>query len=210
MLHDYLWSFVLNWFKNQSNFISLHEFDIVLTNAFLLKQINSSSLSIFASKFTCEIFESSTIFTLIVSIASHEQQTSNRCQWCQLNYENYYSHRLKYSSCVVRNQQAYEFALQFLEENACEIFENSIFFTLTISFASQEQQEQQKSNALKIAKKIKFNVVKNIKRIKSKALKAKKIAKSRSTFQDIDIFDSTFTCENRRFSEFANFLQHFQ
>ena len=78
------------------------------------------------------------------------------------------------------------------------------------SSASQKQREQQKSNALKIAKKIKFNAVKNAKRIKSKALKTEETAKSTSTFQDIDIFDSILTCENRQFNELAKFLQHFQ
>ena len=205
--------FALEWFNDQSKFIFLHEFDIALTNAFFFKQNNSSFLSIFASKSTYEIFENSTNFILIVStVSSKEQQklkisTSNRCQWCQLNYEIYIIHRFQYFSCVARTQQTYEFVLQFFEKNACEIFENSIVFVLIFSFVSQKQQ---KSNALKIAKKTKFNAIKNVKRVKSKTLKTKKVAKSTSTFQDIDIFDSTFTCEDRKFSEFAKFLQHFQ
>ena len=40
--------------------------------------------------------------------------------------------------------------------------------------------------------------------------KLKKVVKSTSTFQDIDIFDSIFTCQNRKFNEFAKFLQYFQ
>ena len=65
LLQNCLMSFALNWFKNQSKFISLHDFDIVLTNAFFFKQINSSSRSISASKSICEIFESSTSSALI-------------------------------------------------------------------------------------------------------------------------------------------------
>ena len=207
---------VFEWFNDQSKFTFLYEFDITLTNAFLLKQNNSSFFSILASESTCEIFENSTNFTLIVSIASSisskKQQKlkvsiSKCCQWCQSNYENYYSHRLQYFSCNVRNQQTYESALQFLEKKICEIFENLAIFALIISFVSSAQQ---KSNVLKIAKKTKFNAVKNVKRVKSKVLKAEEIAKSTSTLQNIDIFDSTFTCENRQFSEFVKFLQHFQ
>ena len=52
--------------------------------------------------------------------------------------------------------------------------------------------------------------MKNAKRIKSKALKAEEIAKSTLTLQDIDIFDLILTCEDRQFSEFEKFLQHFQ
>ena len=65
--------FVFEWFNDQSKFIFLHEFDIVLTNAFLFKQNNNSFFSIFASKSTYETFENSTNFTLIVSIASSKK-----------------------------------------------------------------------------------------------------------------------------------------
>ena len=174
-------------------------------------------------KSTCEIFESSTISVLIassISFASQKQQTqqklkssSNRCQWCQLNYDFWNSHRFQYFSCAAQNQQAYEFALQFLEKQINENIEKSAVFVssvLIISSAQQKQQKQQKSNALKIAKKIKINAVKNAKRVKSKTIKAEKVAKLTSEFQNIDIFDSTLTCENRRFSEIAKFLQHLQ
>ena len=205
--------FAFEWFNDQSKFIFLYEFDIVLTNAFFFKQDNNSSFSFFAFESTCEILENSTNFILIVSIvssiSSKKQQKlkisiSKCCQWCQSDYENYYSHRFQYFSCNVRNQQTYESILQFLEKKICEIFENLTVFALIISFA------QQKSNVLKIAKKIKFNAIKNVKRIKSKILKAEKIAKSTSTFQNIDIFDSILTCENRQFNEFVKFLQHLQ
>ena len=208
--------FAFEWFNDQSKFTFLYEFDITLTNAFSFKQDNNSFLSIFAFESTCEIFESSTNFTLIVSIvssiSSKKQQKlkisiSKCCQWCQSNYENYYSHRFQYFSCNVRNQQAYESVLQFLEKKICENSENLTIFVLIISSVSSAQQ---KSNALKIAKKTKFNAIKNAKRIKSKTLKAEKVAKSTSTFQDIDILDSILTCENRQFSEFVKFLQHFQ
>ena len=103
---------------------------------------------------------------------------SNRCQWCQLNYEIYIIHRFQYFSCAVRTQQAYEFVFQFFEKKTCEIFECLIDFVLIISSVSQKQQKQQKSNILKIAKKTKFNAIKNVKRIKSKTLKTKKTTKS--------------------------------
>ena len=208
--------FALEWFNDQSKFTFLYEFDIVLTNAFLFKQNNNSFFSIFVFESTCEIFENSTNSILIVSIvsfiSSKKQQKlkisiSKCCQWCQSDYENYYSYRFQYFSCNVRNQQAYESVLQFFEKKICEIFENLAVFALIISFVSFAQQ---KLNALKIAKKIKFNAIKNVKRIKSKTLKTEKVAKSTSTLQDIDIFDSIFTCENRQFSEFVKFLQHFQ
>ena len=205
--------FALEWFNDQSKFTFLYEFDIVLTNAFFFKQINSSSFSVSASEFTCEIFENLAVSTLIASTASQKQQTSKRCQWCQSDYENYYSHRLQYSSCNVLNQQAYESVLQFLEEKICETFESLAVFAViisSVSSASSVSFAQQKSNALKIAKKTKFNAIKNVKRIKSKTLKIKQVARSTSTVQDVDIFDSIFTCEHRRFNDFAKFLQHFQ
>ena len=173
LLHDCLMNFALNWFKSQSKFISLHDFDIVFTKTF------SSN-------------ESATNSTTSRKQLKFENSISNRCQWCHLIYEIWNSHRLQYSSCDVQNQQTYEFVLQFLEEYTNEIV------------------EQQKTNALKIAKKIKINAVKNAKRVKSKAIKVEKVAKSTSTIQNIDIFDSIFIYENRRFSEFARFLQHFQ
>ena len=173
LLHDCLMNFVLNWFKNQSKFISLHDFDIVFTK-------------IFSSN------ESATNSTTSRKQQKFENSISDRCQWCQLIYETWNSHRFQYFSCDAQNQQAYEFALQFLEEYTNEIV------------------EQQKANALKIAKKTKINAIKNVKRVKSKALKAEKTAKSISTIQNIDIFDSIFTCEDRQFSEFAKFLQYFQ
>ena len=37
LLHDCLMSFVLNWFKNQSKFISLHDFDIIFTKTFFFQ-----------------------------------------------------------------------------------------------------------------------------------------------------------------------------
>ena len=74
LLHDCLMSFALNWFKNQSKFISLHDFSITLTNAFSLEQINNSFFSISASDLTCEIFENSADFVLIVSIVSFVSQ----------------------------------------------------------------------------------------------------------------------------------------
>ena len=184
LLQDCLMNFALNWFKNQSKFISLHDFHIILTNAFFLEQINNSFFSIFASDLTSEIFENSTNFVLIVSIVSsvssvsQKQQKlkisiSNRCQWCQLNYKFWNSHRFQYFSCVAQNQQTYDFVLQFLEKHANEIIEK---LTISILFDFQKQQK----------------------------------LKSTSKFQNIDIFDSTFTYENRRFNEITNFLQHFQ
>ena len=211
MLIDCFWNFVFDWFKNQSNFIFLHKFDIVLTNAFFFKQNNSSFFSIFTSKSTREIFENSVdSFVLSRKQQKLKISISNRCQWCQLNYETYIIHRFQYFSCVARTQQAYEFVLQFLEKKTCEIFECSVDFVLTTSSVSQESQKQQKSNVLKIAKKTKFNAIKNVKRIKSKTLKAKEATKSTFIVQNVDIFDSILTCENRRFSDVAKFLQHFQ
>ena len=206
-----LWGPALDWFKNQPDFTSLHEFGIALTNAFPPKQDNSSSLSTLTPKSTRETSESSADSSAL----SREQQkleasTSNRCQWCQLDYETYIIHRFQYPSCAARTQQAYESALQFLEEEACETFECSADSALATPSASQEPQEQQESNALKIAKKTKFNAIKNAKRAKSKALKAKEAAKPAPTVQDVGIFDPTPTCEDRRFSDAAEFLQHLQ
>ena len=117
------------WFDDQSKFISLHDFDTVLTNAFfsfIFIALFNSFFSISASELICEIVEKST------------------------------------KSC---------------------------------SLSSQKQQK------LKIKSEIsKFK----------KILKAKRIAKSTSIVQNIDIFDSIFTNENRRFSDFAKFLQYFQ
>ena len=133
---------------------------------------------------------------------------SNRCQWCQLDYETWNSHSLQYSSCVARNQQTYEFVLQFLEKQTSEVIEKS---AISAASASQKQQKLNTSSEdLKAIKKTKTNTVKNAKRVKSKAFKAQEAAKSTPELQNIDIFDSTLTCENRRFSEIANFLQHFQ
>ena len=186
LLHDCFHDSVLDWFKNQSKFISVHHFDITFTKAFFSK-----------------------------SSVSQKQQmlkisTPDRCQWCQLDYETWNSHRLQYSSCVAQNQQAYEFVLQFFEEHASQIIEKSSITISSVSFAASASQKQQQSNVLKIAKKIKFNAIKNAKRVKSKALKAEETAKSTSTFQDIDIFDSILTCDDRRFSESEEFLQHLQ
>ena len=54
--------FVSAWFDDQSKFISLHDFDIVLTNAFsssIFSTLFNSSISISASESICEIFEKS-------------------------------------------------------------------------------------------------------------------------------------------------------
>ena len=176
-----------------------------------LKAAKSASFATFSSS------ESATNQTISLtsskSSASQKQQkleisTSNRCQWCQLDYDIWNSHSFQYSSCVARNQQAYEFVLQFLEELTSEIIEKSTVF---ITFASQKQQKSNiSSENLKAIKKTKINVVKNAKRVKSKTLKTQAVAKSTSEFQNIDIFDSTLTYENRRFNEIAHFLQHFQ
>ena len=172
LLHDCLMNFVLNWFKNQSKFISLHDFDIVFTKAF----------------FSCEFATNSTI-----SRKQHEFENSisNRCQWYQLIYEIWNLHRFQYFSCNVQNQQTYEFVLQFFEKYTNEIV------------------EQQKTNILKIKKKTKINAIKNVKRIKSKTLKTEKTTKSTLTFQNIDIFDSIFTCDDRRFNESKFFCNIF-
>ena len=189
LLHDCLMNFVLNWFKSQSEFISLHDFDITFTKAFSSNEFATNSTTLQKQQ------------KMKISI-------SNRCQWCQLIYETWNSHRFQYSSCAARNQQAYEFVLQFLEKHTNEIIEKSTIF---ISSASSKQQKLNVSSKnLKMIKKIKTNAVKNAKRIKSKVLKIQKVAKSTSKFQNIDIFDSTLTCENRRFNEIAKFLQHFQ
>ena len=183
-------------------------------------KLKAAKSALFATFSSSESATNQTIsLTSSESSASQKQQkseisTSNRCQWCQLDYEIWDSHRLQYSSCVAQNQQAYEFVLQFLEEHACEIFETSIVFTLIASSSSSASQKQQKLNIssenLKTIKKIKINVVKNAKRVKSKALKTQEVAKSTSELQNIDIFDLTLTYENRRFNEIANFLQHLQ
>ena len=62
--------FVFEWFNDQSKFIFLYKFDIILTNAFFFKQINNSFFSISALKLTCEIFENLTISVLIISFVS--------------------------------------------------------------------------------------------------------------------------------------------
>ena len=85
-------------------------------------------------------------------------------------------------------------------ESICEIFEKS---TNSCSSSSQKQQK------LKII----FEVSKVVKRDEFKKIsKAEQTVKSTSTFQNIDIFDST-TCNESEFelySEIAIFLQHFQ
>ena len=81
----------------------------------------------------------------------------------------------------------------FAFESICEIFEKS---AKSCSFFSQKQQKL----------KIKFEISKF-----KKISKTKQIVKSISTFQNIDIFDST-TCNESKFELYnviANFLQNF-
>ena len=225
--------FAFEWFNDQSKFIFLHEFDIVLTTAFFFKQNNSSFLSILVSKSTCEILKSSTKFALIALSASSisfaffdlfdSKLTQNDSEFelfCEVTdilrqFSQFHHQHRKSDLLDLLHDCLWNFVLNWFENQLKFTSLHDFDITLTKafsskSFASQKQQEQQKSNALKIAKKIKFNAIKNIKRIKSKALKAKEIAKSTSTFQNIDIFHSILTCENRQLSEFAKFLQHFQ
>ena len=86
-------------------------------------------------------------------------------------------------------------------------FDENIFFnefaTIQLTFVSSKSFISQKQQKLKI----KFEISKF-----KKISKAKQIVKSTSTFQNIDIFDST-TCNESEFelySDIANFLQHFQ
>ena len=202
-------------FCDEVNIVSIQKTHIVSAEFFSKHLIFESFYTLKKSFDNVSNFLANRLFSFAWAMTSEQQKSeisiSNRCQWCHLNYETWNSHRLQYSSCDAQNQQAYEFVLQFLEEYTSEIIESSTVFALIISSISsehQKQQKSQKSNALKIARKIKFNAVKNAKRVKSKALKVEQTAKSTSTFQNIDIFDSTFTCENRRFSDFANFLRY--
>ena len=66
------------------------------------------------------------------------------------------------------------------------------FVTISSIFISSESSSSQKQQEFKVS---------------FEALKAEQAS---STVQDIDIFDSIFTCKNRRFSDFAKFLKHFQ
>ena len=96
--------------------------------------------------------------------------------------------------------------------SSSESAKTSSIFISSKSSISQKQQKFDVSFEIlrKVAKRAKRNVVKNAKRVKFKTLKTEQVAKSISIIQNIDIFDSIFTCENRRFSDFAKFLQHFQ
>ena len=135
LLHGCLMGPALDWFKNQPGFTSLHEFGIALTSAFPPKQNDSSSRSILAPKSRCEISENSAESDWAVptappaSFAPQKQQKMDRCQWCQLHYEIWDSHRLQYPSCAARNKQAYESALQFLEGHASEVIKKSAVST---------------------------------------------------------------------------------
>ena len=80
----------------------------------------------------------------------------------------------------------------------------------TIQSAKSPLQGQEKLKASKEQKRVERQALKNAKRVKSKILKLEQAAKSTSGLQDIGIFDSTLTCEDRRFDEATNFLQHLQ
>ena len=99
-------------------------------------------------------------------------------------------------------------SLQNFDIVLTKIFSSSEF--ATIQSTKSSLQEQEKLKVSKKQKRVERQTLKNAKRVKSKALKAAEVAKSTSAIQDIDIFDSTLTCENRQFSELAKFLQHFQ
>ena len=74
--------FVNAWFDDQSKFIFLREFDIVLTSAFssfIFSTLFSSSLSISASESICEIFEKSTN-----SCSSSQKRVMNACKQQEL------------------------------------------------------------------------------------------------------------------------------
>ena len=63
-------NFVDIWFKNQSNFIFLHDFDIFLTKTFFTSIFNTMfvlSFSIFAIKLLCAIEKKSIVINLFVS-----------------------------------------------------------------------------------------------------------------------------------------------
>ena len=99
---------------------------------------------------------------------------------------------------------------KFISLHDFDIVLTNAFFSK--SFISSKQQKLKIFSEIskKIVKRTKRNVVKNAKRIKFKILKTEQVAKSTSIVQNIDIFDSIFTCENRRFSDFVKFLQHLQ
>ena len=132
-------NFVLNWFKNQSKFISLHDFDIVFTKAFFSSQFATNSTR---------------------KQQKFENSISNRCQWCQLIYEIWNLYRFQYFSCDVQNQQTYEFVLQFFEKYTNEIVEQQKAIVLKIA-------KKIKINAIKNVKRIKSKTLKTKKIVKS-------------------------------------------
>ena len=89
-----------------------------------------------------------------------------------------------------------------------KIFSSNEFATIQSTKSSLQEQEMLKVS--KKQKRVERQALKNAKRVKSKILKIEQTAKSTSKLQNIDIFDSTLTCKNRRFDEVTNFLQHFQ
>ena len=75
--------------------------------------------------------------------------------------------------------------------------------------------EIQKRTNLEIAKVEILKIKQRLQNLRQRRIQRKiiEIAKSISTFRDIDIFDSTFICDIQKFelyNQVTNFLQHFE
>ena len=100
------------WFRNQSNFIFLHDFDIVLTKTFftfIFNTIFSSSFSIFAVESTCETSEKLVVmksldqFLFSQTFESEHQEIFDQKF---LNFSSFFSIETVDSTCEVAEKSA--------------------------------------------------------------------------------------------------------
>ena len=214
----------LEWFNDQPEFTSLHEFGIALTNAFPPKQDNSSSLSILTPKSTCETFESSAESALTASPASPTPPAFFGLFDPELTQDDPESELFCEATGILRqlrqlqHQHRESDLLDLLHDclwgPALDWFENQPKFislhdfdiALTKAFPPKESAMNQtpplnSSDSPTSQEEQELN-------ISPEDLKA--IKKPTPTLQDIGIFDPTLTCEDRQFSESAKFLHHLQ
>ena len=209
-----MYDVVNKWFDNQSKFISLHDFDIVLAKVFSSSKfttIQLISLTYKQQKLKAAIsslsfnFDSYDLFRNIdlfdsslkhnVSNLRHFNETSNflrNLKHCQHLYRYRKTHLLLFLlNCL--NDSIFKWLQKQSHFDSLYIFSTA----LTIVFSSQQQRKK-----ARIRKQVDRKVAK----------KTVEDAKSTSKLQNIDIFDST-ACDESEFelyNEVVDFLQNLQ
>ena len=209
-----MYDVVNKWFDNQSKFISLHDFDIVLAKVFSSSKFTTIQLisltykqqklkaAISSLSFNFDLYDLLRDIDLFDSSLKHSDsnlrqfnETSNflrNLQHCQHLYRYRKTHLLLFLFNCLNDS-----IFKWLQKQSH--FDNLHIFSTTLTNVFSSQQQRREARARKRAnRKVAKKIVED--------------AKSTSKLQNIDIFDST-SCNESEFelySEVANFLQSLQ